>query len=271
MNTVSPKYERVGDADMGRIDESSVLARLWVDGVDGKLWSDDDRWRDWVHLESMEASWDCGAGLSRREGMARERAGRSLEVRGVGGMEVHDSEGVGGTVTREEERRRPRVARVSGGRTFVEDARCLLGGGAGGQREADMARKQRRRRGRRREADWAEITAERPPSLNGFFDFSVLPSKRHHLSPQLGLSSIGPSRRAHMLTSALLLMGSLRLPPSIPSASQPSPVRSRSSLCAHPPRPSSRVWAAPQLLFLWTAGAHARGRSCQMPSKLPSY
>lgn len=143
VNTVSPKYERVGDADMGRMDESSVLARLWVDGVGGKLWSD-DKCKDWVHLESMDTSWDCGAGFSWRGGMVRERAGMSLEVRGVGGMDEDGSEGVGGTATREEERRRPREARVSGGRTFVEDARCLLGGGAGGQREADMARKQRR-------------------------------------------------------------------------------------------------------------------------------
>ena len=72
-------------------------------------------------------------------------------MRGVGGMDEQDgSEGVGGTATREEERRRPQVARGNGGRTFVEDARCLLGGGAGGQREADMARKQRRRGSRAR-------------------------------------------------------------------------------------------------------------------------
>ncbi len=42
-NETSPKYECVGDADMGRIDESSVLARLCsgVDGVEGKLESVD--------------------------------------------------------------------------------------------------------------------------------------------------------------------------------------------------------------------------------------
>ncbi len=58
VNKSSPKYELDGDADKGRMDESSVLARLCEDGVDadeGKVWSD-DRCIDWTHLENMEAS-----------------------------------------------------------------------------------------------------------------------------------------------------------------------------------------------------------------------
>ena len=147
---MSPKYERVGDADKGSMDESSVLARLCrgEEGVDGKLWSE-ERWRPCVHLENMEANFDRGADFSRPDGIERERAGGSLG-RGVGGRDVEGSQGVEGMSTREFERRRPREARVSGGRTFVEDARCLLGGGAGRQREADMARKQRRRGSRAR-------------------------------------------------------------------------------------------------------------------------
>ena len=94
----------------------------------------------------MDANADLGGWDWRGGGMESESAGTSFG-RGVG----RDGEGVGGGASRRElDLLRPRVARVRGGRTFVEEALCLLGGGAGGQREADMARKQRRRGSRAR-------------------------------------------------------------------------------------------------------------------------
>ena len=78
-NETSPKYERVGDADIGRMDESSVFARLWrgVDGVEGKFKSADTH-NEWFHRESMDASFDRGVDLSASrgehgEGMEMER------------------------------------------------------------------------------------------------------------------------------------------------------------------------------------------------------
>lgn len=76
--------------------------------------------------------------------METESTGRSLALRGVGG--TGERQGVCGRSTRELERRRPHEARVSGGRTFVEEARWRLGGGAGVKREEDMARMERRKR-----------------------------------------------------------------------------------------------------------------------------
>ncbi len=75
----------------------------------------------------MDASFDRGAdfSVSRIEygdGMETERAGRSLALRGVGGMGERQL-GVCGGSTRELERRRPHEPRVSGGRTLVEEAR----------------------------------------------------------------------------------------------------------------------------------------------------
>ena len=139
-NARSPKYARVGEAERGRMEESSVLARLCSgeDGVDGKFCSG-LKCNDCVHLVNIDANFDCGGGLWDGRGMERESAGTSFAVRGVEGIGGRAGSAVGRS-TRELDRRRPRVARVSGGRTLVEDARCLLGGGKGGRRAADMAR-----------------------------------------------------------------------------------------------------------------------------------
>ena len=144
----SSKNARVGDADRGRMEESSVLARLCSgdDGVEGKL--SGEACSACVSETNMDASFERGeeekeveAEAEAGEGMVRVSAGVS-RTQGVAGMGV-SSEGR----WRELERRRPREPRVSGGRTLVDDARCLLGGGTGREQEAaaDMARKQRRR------------------------------------------------------------------------------------------------------------------------------
>ena len=58
-NARSPKYARVGDAESGSMEESSVLARLCSgeDGVEGKLWSG-EACSACVHVVNMDASFD---------------------------------------------------------------------------------------------------------------------------------------------------------------------------------------------------------------------
>lgn len=75
-----------------------------------------------------------GAGEGGRAGIGSEYL-MSFSDGVSGGVSRGEATG-GGRASRELDlRREPREVKVSGGRTFVEDARCLLGGG-GGAREA---------------------------------------------------------------------------------------------------------------------------------------
>lgn len=107
------------------MEESSELERLMrgEEGVEGKACAA-ERCSACAHLASMDENADRGRWDWRSGGMDRESTGASPE-RGVGGRD--EGEGVGGGNSRRElERLRPSDPRVRGGRTLVEDARCLF-------------------------------------------------------------------------------------------------------------------------------------------------
>ncbi|OBZ70464.1 hypothetical protein A0H81_09973 [Grifola frondosa] len=134
----SPKLDTVGEADSGKT-ESSVLARLGREdeGVEGKLCIE-GKWKNCEHRDSMEVNLARRADSGCRAGIDKERAGNSLSRAGERGG-VRHGEGLGeGRSRRELDLRRPRVLRVKGGRTFVDDARCLFGGGGGVRKQEDI-------------------------------------------------------------------------------------------------------------------------------------
>ena len=151
--------------------------------------------------------------------MDRERPGVSL-TQGEPGMDA-SSEGR----WRELERRRPREPRVSGGRTLVEDARCLLGGGTG--READMGRAERIIRGRGTEAGGVGpvilVGAYGRPTRWSSLIFLSQRRNRHHVPSQSGRSLAA----GILLTSSRLRI--LRLPPPAHWAPRPTPLPSTPS------------------------------------------
>lgn len=126
----------VGEADMGRIVES-MLVRLGRgdDGVEGALCFG-AICSSCKHRESIDSNMDCGGSDLGGTGGIDKDKGRILSTGGeFGGVATGEGAG-GGRSSRELDlRREPRVLRVRGGQTLVEEARCRFGGG-GGAREA---------------------------------------------------------------------------------------------------------------------------------------
>lgn len=148
--------------------------------------------------------------------METERGGRSLALRGVGGTGERQV-GVWGRSTRELERRRPHEARVSGGRTLVEEARWRFGGGAGGERE-DMGKTEAEEESESGEdARGCQVGAgaysyerwPRPdlPSSNTFFDFSLLTPLPTSPSSLIRTYPPGPPRSLFLAYVLMLVLG----------------------------------------------------------------